>query len=327
MGGEPTTDLQILARPSLSTEPRTSLSAHGSCPGAKKIPSQRRMFAVSLRVTIMTTLQFTRQAARKLDSVYASPDIVAQRGATLQCLAVSPGEAVIDIGCGPGFLSLDIAAAVGSTGRVLGIDISEDILRLAGEKNGCSWVTFRRGDATTIEVPDANFDAVVCVQVLEYIVDVDRALAEMIRVLKPGGRALIIDTDWDGVVWYSDNADRMARVLDAWASHCPHPGLPRTLAPRLSAVGFDVGAVTGYPIINTHGDEESYSHGLMDLIVDFVGKQGSVDRGELMDWAAEQETIAAESRYFFSTLRCLFRATKPCHRSTYPRRHAPHNHT
>ena len=97
----------------------------------------------------MTTLQFNEEEARKLTVIYSTPDICAQREETLRHLALSPGEAVIDVGCGPGFLCESMAEAVGA-GRVLGIDVSEDVLEFARRKNKRNWLTYRQGDAAGV---------------------------------------------------------------------------------------------------------------------------------------------------------------------------------
>ena len=69
----------------------------------------------------MAVLQFSNKAARALERIYSSVDVVAQRKATLERLALRSGESVIDIGCGPGFLCDEMADAVGENGRVLGV--------------------------------------------------------------------------------------------------------------------------------------------------------------------------------------------------------------
>ena len=150
----------------------------------------------------MAVLQFSDKAARTLEAIYASADVVAQRRATLDHLALAHGEAVVDIGCGPGFLCEEMAEAVGESGRVLGVDVSDDLLTFARERNTRQWLAYEQGDARQLALPDASFDAAVCVQTLEYIDDADRAIGEMFRVLKPGGRALVVNTDWDRVAWY-----------------------------------------------------------------------------------------------------------------------------
>ena len=149
----------------------------------------------------MATLQFTQEQARRLEAIYSTADVRAQREETLRLLQLTPGEAVIDVGCGPGYLCESMADLVGAKGRVLGIDVSPDLVELARRRNQ------RTGSATSREMrwrcrlPIASFDVAVCTQVLEYVPDADRGLKELHRALKPGGRALIVDTEWDALVW------------------------------------------------------------------------------------------------------------------------------
>jgi ubiquinone/menaquinone biosynthesis C-methylase UbiE len=258
----------------------------------------------------MATLQFTEAQARKLEALYSTADVRAQREETLRLLQLAPGEAVIDVGCGPGFLCESMADLVGAKGRVIGIDISSDLVELARRRNQRAWLSYEQGDAMALAVADRAFDVAVCAQVLEYIPDANRGLEELHRVLKPGGRALIVDTEWDAVVWRSAEPARMARVLAAWEAHCTDPRLPRTLVPRLRAAGFAVEGVTGYPIINTTLADDTYSGGLIGLIVDFIGRQGSMPPEELNAWRAEQHALRESGEYFFGTMRYLFRARK-----------------
>src|SRR5260221_11979286 len=125
----------------------------------------------------MSGLTFTEDAARQLARVCLTPDVVAQRAETMKQLTLSPGERVLDVGCGPGFLCESIAAAVGSDGAVVGIDISGD-LTLCRSRNPPQWLSYAVGDATQIAQPEASFDVVVCTQVAEYVPDVDRVVAE-----------------------------------------------------------------------------------------------------------------------------------------------------
>src|SRR5712672_1937965 len=104
----------------------------------------------------MSGLTFTEDAARHLARVYLTPDVVAQRAETMKQLALSPGERVLDIGCGPGFLCESIAAAVGSDGAVTGIDISGDLIALCRSRNPPQWLSYAVGDATQIAQPDAS---------------------------------------------------------------------------------------------------------------------------------------------------------------------------
>jgi ubiquinone/menaquinone biosynthesis C-methylase UbiE len=258
----------------------------------------------------MSGLEFTDEAAWQLEALYLTADVVAQRSATLDRLDLAKGETVIDIGCGPGFLCESMAEIVGTSGRIVGIDISSDLLALATRRNSRSWLSYRVGDATSISEPDARFDVAVCTQVAEYVPKVDKVISEAFRVLKPNGRAVFVATDWDALVWHSDDPDRMAAVMKSWAAHCAHPRLPRSLAKRLQAAGFVLKEASVFPILNTEWGDDTYSKGLSRLIRDFVAGRGDVPADDLTAWLEELSQISDEGRYFFSTNRFIFKVLK-----------------
>ena len=204
-----------------------------------------------------------------------------------------------------------MADVVGARGRVVGIDVSDDLLTFARARNTRPWLSYEKGNAVGLEVPNASFDVAVSVQVLEYVDDVDAAIREMFRVLRPGGRALVMNTDWDRVGWYSANPDRMARVRKAWEAHCAHPRLPQTLAPRLRDAGFTLAEVSTFQIVNTKLEPGTYSYGVVDLIRDFVAERGLVDPEELAAWADELHALSAQGHYFLSTTRSFFGVRRP----------------
>src|SRR5262245_24101266 len=94
------------------------------------------------------TQLFDAETARKVEAVYLTPDVVAQRSVTLEALQLAEGERVLDIGSGPGLLAHEMAAAVGSKGRVSGIDTSEQMLDMSRKRCAAqSWVEFLQADA------------------------------------------------------------------------------------------------------------------------------------------------------------------------------------
>ena len=134
------------------------------------------------------TLQFDEKGARRVEAVYLTPDIVAQRGRVLDALRLREGERVADLGCGPGLLALDMRARVGDSGAIEGIDLSPDMIALAQRRcAGYGNIGLRVGDVSALPYEDAAFDVAVCTQVYEYVPDVARALRELHRVVRPGG--------------------------------------------------------------------------------------------------------------------------------------------
>ena len=259
----------------------------------------------------MSGLAFTDEAARQLEKTYRTKDIVAQRLETIRRLDLSPGEKVLDVGCGPGFLCEQMSEIVGRHGAVVGVDVSRDLIGLCDRRNHPAWLSYEVGDATKLGEPDGLFDVVVCTQVAEYVANADKVLSEVFRVLKPGGRTLFIATDWDALVWLSEDTKRMAAVLKSWEAHCAHPRLPRTMPHRLRNAGFRLDDAFVYSLLNLSYDDDNYSKGLATIIEKFVGVRGDVSARDLGAWLGEFEHLNKAGRYFFSSNRYIFKASKP----------------
>jgi arsenite methyltransferase len=259
----------------------------------------------------MAGLEFTSEAAKQLEKIYLTRDIIAQRLETIRQLNLSSGESVLDVGCGPGYLCESMGEIVGRHGAVVGIDVSSDLIALCNRRKASKWLSYAIGDATKVNQADASFDVVVCTQVAEYVSDVDRVLSEAFRVLKPGGRTVFVVTDWDAVVWYSKNPDRMALVMNLWEEHCAHPHLPRSMAYKLVNAGFRFDGASVFPILNLQCDDDSYSKGLVRLIRDFVARKKEISADDLNEWHSEFERLSEAGRYFFSANRYIFKASKP----------------
>lgn len=107
-----------------------------------------------------------------------------------------PGDKALDLCCGTGDLALELRERVGSTGRVVGADFSERMLELANEKaadRGLADVTFEWADALELPYSDESFDAVTVGFGVRNLADLDAGVAEMTRVLKPGGRLVVLE--------------------------------------------------------------------------------------------------------------------------------------
>jgi ubiquinone/menaquinone biosynthesis C-methylase UbiE len=112
----------------------------------------------------------------------------------LQLAALQPGEHVLDVACGTGLVTLEAAALVGGTGRVLGTDISAGMLeaaKLEAERRSFAHVEFARTDAEALDPAPGTFDAALCALGLMYFPDPVVALDRMRRALRPGGRVVV----------------------------------------------------------------------------------------------------------------------------------------
>ena len=116
---------------------------------------------------------------------------------TVRRLALQPGARVLDVCCGTGASALPAAQAAGPAGSVIAFDLAEALLRLADAKAraaGLPNIEFRRADMTRLGFPDSHFDAVVCVFGIFFVPDMEAQVAELWRMVRPGGQLAI--TTW-----------------------------------------------------------------------------------------------------------------------------------
>jgi len=261
-------------------------------------------------------LQFDEAGARRLEAVYTTPDVVGQRREVRRVLDLRPGEHVVDVGAGPGMLAVEMAADVGPGGRVHAVEPSGSMRALAAERarrsaadGSIAPVEIVAGSAGELPLPDASVDAAVSTQVLEYVADVPGALAEVRRVLRPGGRVLVLDTDWDSIVWHSRDPARTARVLAAWDEHLADPHLPRTLAPALRAAGFTLERAQVLPLLNVGYDPNTFSAMNAKTIGEFVTGRAGLTDADVRAWIDDVTSLGDAA--FFSVNRYVFLASVP----------------
>ncbi|MGV8977312.1 MAG: methyltransferase domain-containing protein [Cellulomonas sp.] len=137
----------------------------------------------------------------------------AENSAAYLLPALAPGTRLLDVGCGPGTITIDLAARV-LPGEVIGLDRSERVIEAAREaalESGAPNVSFEAGDLYALPYEDASFDVVHAHQVLQHLSDPIAGLREMKRVTRPGGLVAVRDSDYSAMTWYPPNAG-----LDEW---------------------------------------------------------------------------------------------------------------
>lgn len=140
-------------------------------------------------------------------------------------LGLTHGARLLDVGCGLGEAALALAEDLGDGGEIIGIDASEQMLRVAQSNAGsvrCR-VRFSAGDAHSLDEPDDSFDAARCERTLQWLADPAAAVAEMVRVVRPGGRLSLIDTDWSTFAIEIGDDSLAALVRDAFRTELHRP--------------------------------------------------------------------------------------------------------
>jgi len=232
-----------------------------------------------------------------------------RRRAAAEALAIETGQALLDLGCGGGYLVQELALAVGRGGRAVGLDISAE--QLAAARETCKRLPaaeFVEGNATNMIFEDASFDGLASIQTLEFVPDVDAALAEARRVLKPGGRAALISGLWDDVRFHGAEPKLNRRMFDTFRGYSRHPMLPLEMPRRLEEAGF--GGVMRRPIVFFNGalHENSYGYCLSRVAAAFAIGQGFPE-GDANRWLGQLDAANRERRFGFVAVLILTTAT------------------
>ncbi len=217
------------------------------------------------------------------------------------------GDKVLDVGAGPGFFAGGLAGIVGAGGEVHGVDINARFVADANARHADTPnVQFHHLTDHRLPFADATFDRVICKNVLEYVPDVMDTLAGVHRVLKPGGRILIIDSDWGFVIvepWPRETVDRF---FTAAAPAFNEPYIGRRALGALTDTGFGEVRVALSPFVDQAG------RGLHVLrnMASYINTFATLPRAEVDDLLSQAERALEEGRYLFCLPQFLVTAVK-----------------
>lgn len=237
--------------------------------------------------------------------------MVQVRQAVIEALSPPADGHILDVGTGPGLLAIDLAAQVGPAGAVTALDDSPSMCAVARAQVVAATVqdtvTVIEADAAQLPLEAHSVDGAVVVQVLEHVRDVAGVLGEAARVLRRGGRIVVVDTDWRSCVWASDDEDRMQRVLGVWRQHFRHPSLPARLPGLLEAAGFTVSGIAPVPILELGHPGDSFHQGMIGAIA-AAAEHGGIAAADVEGW--KREVRRRDAGRFFSLTRFLFVAER-----------------
>ena len=234
-----------------------------------------------------------------------SPEGVARRLAVFEALMPQPGMRILDIGCGGGHLLYELARAVGPAGRTVGIDLSEEQLEVARARcSELASVELFTADVCDLPMDDGAFDAATAVQTLEYVPDVDRALAETRRVLRTGGRVAFVSVLWDTFRFHGPDPVLNERITEAWRAHCPHQMLPAEMPARMLAAGLEAVNQRTLAFFNPSYHENCLSYWAAKLMAVFAVGQG-VPKEDTETWLAQLAQADKDGRYGFVSVPVL----------------------
>lgn len=221
-------------------------------------------------------------------------------------LNLNAGQKALDLGCGIGGATFPMAEITGSTGLAVGVDISAAMIEAATKRaNGRAGVEFKVGEAGAIPFPDKFFDAARCERVFLYLPDRGRAILEMIRVVKPGGRIILMDTELDSTAVYSKKLALTRKMTSIVAATMPNANSARDLPWLARQAGLkDVKAET-FAISTPHKFFLKVMAGSLAAVVE----KGIVPAAEVEEWLEEQAGLEAQGDFFQAWLFVLVSGT------------------
>jgi len=264
-------------------DPAESTTRSGCCgPGETAVQESRQASCCGPETAATGAARFYSEA--ELDGLPESvTDISLGCGNPLAISELQPGEVVLDLGSGGGIDCFLAAKQVGPEGKVIGLDMTPDMIKLArrnAKKIGATNVDFRFGEMEEIPLPDGSVDAVISNCVINLSPDKDAVFREVFRVLRPGGRMNVSDIVVDG-----DLPQPIRDSLDAWAG-CVAGALDEAdYLSKIRAAGFEEVQVLSRDYSGIAEEAAEWE----DVQVIVAGPDGTIAEGE------EAKALLAES--------------------------------
>lgn len=249
----------------------------------------------------------------RLDRRYSTPQMVEQRRHFRDVVGARDGEAGLDVGCGAGHLACELARDVAPGGRIVAVDRSPDSInatRARIETEGLRHlVEAQTGEATALAFADETFDFVVATQVYCHVPDVERAIREAARVMRRGGRLVVLESDWDMCVWESADPALNRRMLEARRTRYSHPYLPRRLHQHFCAAGLTLLDARVFPVIETKFKPDSFGAEIVITSVEHALNYG-VPAADVAAWERDLRSRTGDGEWFFCLNRFIFAGRK-----------------
>lgn len=244
-----------------------------------------------------------------LDLQAGNPGIRRMRAWVIEALALDAGDHALDIGSGTGSEVIAMAEVTGPNGDAVGLEPNPTILAIAEERATAagSSARFVAGDAYTQPFEDATFDAIRCERVYQHLTDPERATAEIARVLRPGGRVVLVDSDWATSIIHPGDAEIIRAFTDRRDRNTPNAFAGRRLRGQLAAAGLAVDEVRSESVITEADGAQTLIRMVMERAVD----EGFLTTEQREKFVTEFEAGVQRGDFHFSVTMFAALAHKP----------------
>lgn len=270
--------------------------------------------------------EFDENVAQQLHLLFRTDELRKLRKQYFDLFSLNGGESVLDVGCGTGANAMALVNHLQGNCNVIGVDTSDPMLQI-GARNLESFphadcIRLQNAEAHKLPFSDGDFDAAMIIQVLEYSKEPIRMLQETKRVLKPGGRVFVADTDWDTIVWNSNLKERTREIVLGWSDHEADGWQGRKILEYLKRAGFTNLIGRTMTISESTFTEQSYSYLLTRIIADYLIRSEKMRPSDIDEWFNDLKSKAEAGHFYFSLNRYVFIGFKETEELTVPKHRA-----
>lgn len=247
-----------------------------------------------------------------LDTVTGIAGVQAYKRRTYAALRPQPGARLLDAGCGPGDDVLELARQVGPHGRVVGVDVREPMIAEARRRVAASDlpVEFHVGDIYALDLPADSFDGCRADRVFQHLERPEQALAELVRVTRPGGVVVVFDVDWATLVVDAPDQATTRAILQRGCDEHANGWAGRALWRQFHAAGLrdvavslDGGAVTDYALADQIFGLRDEAH--------VAAREGLISAEAAAAWVESLEAAARVGQFFSAVTGFIVAGRKP----------------
>jgi SAM-dependent methyltransferase len=236
-------------------------------------------------------------------------DIVAVCAIATDLLQLRTGNRVLDVGCGPALDAADLAARIGPAGELVGVDLSQTMITAARQR-ALALATptrFEVGSAYELPFEEASFDACRAERLFMHLDDAARALREMCRVTRPGGRVCVVDFDWHTMLIDHPDEPTTELILHSFAADMADGRIGRKLRRMFVHAGLSQPEISMHPVRITPAFCELLLRGYLAR----ASANGRLRPEQADRWWDQLAATVDDQTYFVVTTSFIAAADKP----------------
>ncbi|PTL76034.1 methyltransferase domain-containing protein [Vitiosangium sp. GDMCC 1.1324] len=250
------------------------------------------------------------EAVRFLDALNTTQQVQEMQRLTHRLLGACEGARILDAGCGVGEVTRELGALVGKTGRVTGVDLSENMVteaRRRTEDTGLP-VDYHQGDIHQLDFPSESFDGCRASRVFIYLEDPRQGLSELLRLTRPGGAVVLFEPELDS--WVLDGPDRnvVRKLVHFWADQLRNPWIGRRIPGLFRSLGVKELSIT--PVVGTWVLSMLETFGIYQVLEKAI-QAGVATEQEVADWVHFMKEGERTGSFYGAMAGMVVRGIKP----------------